>query len=753
MSRRSDHLGGGGGVGGGASSGSGAGISSGSSNSGSGKSSNICRYFANDNYCAYGDSCNFQHTTPSSGAAGDAGGGAGSGGSPQGGQTVMGGSGSGIVKADLGSSIQGGGGGAGGYRKPSPQRGGGAGGAGGGGFQGGQPPMIGGGAPPQSVYGGPQPGMGYMGGDPYSQPPHMGGNPYMHPQAGGIPAPGPAPMGGAGNAGYGVGKQGLGGAAGGGGAGGGVMHPQQHLMSGFQNMSIGGGGGARVPGGGAAGAGRGSGGGRGGGAGGRGGGGDGESMGGTVYFYPPGGQRGGAPPPQQAPAQVGQQPVHHPVHGYVSPLPSVANPPGKEKILQSFFMSESLREELRLRNDLILQSVDGSQSHLPMEVDQYHSLYSLDNHVYEKSPKTFGFFTSCYKVISSFDGMPYCLRRIEGYRLTNEKTMVVVDQWKKVQHANIVTLRQVFTTKEFGDHSLAFVYDYHPGSETLMNRHFRVERKGFLQEAVLWSYIIQLTSALRAVHSSGLACRVIDPTKMIFTGKNRLRINCVCIYDILTFESVANKNVIPHFQQEDLIALGRLILALACNSLSALQRENFNQSVERISMHYSTDLKNLVVYLLASPQPHGRLKNVNDLMPMIGARFYTEIECLSLYNDVLEGELSKELENGRLFRLLSKLGFINERPEYDMDMRWADTGDRYILKLFRDYVFHQVLEDGSPVLDLGHVVQTLNKLDSGFQEKICLFSRDEQSILIVSFKDLKNCIERCFNELMDSAGN
>jgi PAB-dependent poly(A)-specific ribonuclease subunit 3 len=36
----------------------------------------------------------------------------------------------------------------------------------------------------------------------------------------------------------------------------------------------------------------------------------------------------------------------------------------------------------------------------------------------------------------------------------------------------------------------------------------------------------------------------------------------------------------------------------------------------------------------------------------------------SSYNDVLEEELSKELENSRIARLLAKLGFINERPEY-----------------------------------------------------------------------------------------
>lgn len=35
----------------------------------------------------------------------------------------------------------------------------------------------------------------------------------------------------------------------------------------------------------------------------------------------------------------------------------------------------------------------------------------------------------------------------------------------------------------------------------------------------------------------------------------------------------------------------------------------------------------------------------------------------SSYADELENELMSELENGRLVRLMAKLGFINERPE------------------------------------------------------------------------------------------
>ena len=119
-------------------------------------------------------------------------------------------------------------------------------------------------------------------------------------------------------------------------------------------------------------------------------------------------------------------------------------------------------------------------------------------------------------------------------------------------------------------------------------------------------------------------------------------------------------------------------------------------------------------YLLSN-QPR---RSVTDLMPMIGARFYTQLDAAQLRSDVLENELSKELENGRLFKLFVKLATINERPELNMEPTWAETGDRYMLKLFRDYVFHQVTGDGRPWLDMAHVVSCLNKLDSGSHDKV-----------------------------------
>ena len=58
---------------------------------------------------------------------------------------------------------------------------------------------------------------------------------------------------------------------------------------------------------------------------------------------------------------------------------------------------------------------------------------------------------------------------------------------------------------------------------------------------------------------------------------------------------------------------------------------------------------------------NGRVKSINDSMPIIGARFYTSLDNAYTRGDIIENELSKELENGRLFRLISKMNIVLER--------------------------------------------------------------------------------------------
>lgn len=55
---------------------------------------------------------------------------------------------------------------------------------------------------------------------------------------------------------------------------------------------------------------------------------------------------------------------------------------------------------------------------------------------------------------------------------------------------------------------------------------------------------------------------------------------------------------------------------------------------------------------------------------------------------------------------------------FNLDCTWSEIGDRYMLKLFRDYLFHSITEDGRPWLDHAHIVQCLNKLDAGSLERV-----------------------------------
>lgn len=81
--------------------------------------------------------------------------------------------------------------------------------------------------------------------------------------------------------------------------------------------------------------------------------------------------------------------------------------------------------------------------------------------------------------------------------------------------------------------AVIFAYDYHPTSRTLFTEHFTpkppaIGKNGRLQpqemhvpEKVIWSYVTQLCNALKAIHSEGLAARMVDPSKILVTGRNR----------------------------------------------------------------------------------------------------------------------------------------------------------------------------------------------------------------------------------------
>lgn len=103
--------------------------------------------------------------------------------------------------------------------------------------------------------------------------------------------------------------------------------------------------------------------------------------------------------------------------------------------------------------------------------------------------------------------------------------------------------------------ALILVYDYHPLSTTLWEEYLSPapeqngpntlasmtaskKRSGMpIPERVIWSYITQIANALKAIHSSNLAVRNLDPSKILITGKNRIRLNGCGVLDVLAYDA------------------------------------------------------------------------------------------------------------------------------------------------------------------------------------------------------------------------
>mmetsp|Transcript_26831 Transcript_26831/g.49312 ORF Transcript_26831/g.49312 Transcript_26831/m.49312 type:complete len:186 (-) Transcript_26831:248-805(-) len=183
-------------------------------------------------------------------------------------------------------------------------------------------------------------------------------------------------------------------------------------------------------------------------------------------------------------------------------------------------------------------------------------------------------------------------------------------------------------------------------------------------------------------------------------------------------------------------------------------------------------------------------------------------------NDLLLEELKKEAENGRLLALLTKLNFVLEKSDMDADkedekleerkkekkeegkdygggdndddtddadvMGTSNQGgeitnrngkknsgqlgttarnmamineDDILLRLFKSYCF-DTLESfpADEGVDWGRVMEALTKVNVEAKEEIVLTSKDESVILVVSYSDVKRCLERRFSEIVATKG-
>lgn len=428
------------------------------------------------------------------------------------------------------------------------------------------------------------------------------------------------------------------------------------------------------------------------------------------------------------------------------------------------FITNDLRENLQKKNEATLQTLP--RSNLPDHISVYHSLVPIDNSFDMKS-KVWDVPTNLFKVFSNIDGNAYALRKIENasrIRIINEAPFKTIKKWRSINCANIVHLQDAFTSMSFGEETsnLIVIYDYYPNSTTLLEQHVTRKLGGKLEpltEEVLWNYIIQITNALMTIHARDLAARSsLALSKIIVTNKNRIRLSSVGIDDILLHDEEESKFDEYGFVKytnllkiEDIKLFGKLLYDLITLSKSnvykGLSGAEFFNYLKKYNV-YSSELIR-VIEMLNTVESSFDLAKFNE--KCLSPHLMKTINGLQDGYDSLESQLSSELENARLFRLITKINFVIDRPEGSKSSNMNDfneNNNKYIVKLFKDYIFNQYDEFGKPVVDLSKVLINLNKLDAGIEEKILLVSRDDKSCIIVSYKEIRDIVDSLFRSLI-----
>ena len=408
-----------------------------------------------------------------------------------------------------------------------------------------------------------------------------------------------------------------------------------------------------------------------------------------------------------------------------------------KRSMHTIGMPENMRQHfaaLDVESSRCMNSDDDRYKELPQ---RFGKAYPLDDpNAQRGAGGSFGYPSMLYKALDQFDGNYYAVRRFENVRSNVAVLKAAMDKWSAARHPSIVSLRNI--SQERG--ATFVTHTYHAGATTLQQR-FLDQRGPLVQQALLWRLVTQLLAGMRYAHSRNMPLRMVSPQHILVTSGTRFRFNSVGVMEVLEFET---RKSIQDLFTEDLVRLGMCILSIA----TRVPVVKFNSSQHRDAMsllqnHCSQAFIDLVTMLInATPA-----LTCDAVCTSIAPHFVDEGDMQMAVNDGLHSHLQCEYENGRILKLLIKLGFINERPEYDMSPKWGETGDRYVLRLFRDYVFHQCLEDGAPVLDAGHVISALNKLDGQSDERMALSSRRSNDLLVVSYADVQRCLEDSFRDL------
>lgn len=424
--------------------------------------------------------------------------------------------------------------------------------------------------------------------------------------------------------------------------------------------------------------------------------------------------------------------------------------------VKSLFMNQNLRHfflnKLSFKHQIPVQHIQPFPFIIPLEVNitktNYHSLFPLFQK-YENSsvlpPYQFGI----YKAVEQENDEMVTIVHVKDSQGIPNQTLA---QYQVLNHPNIVRLRNFFTSTAFFQDKKAFdtntyipskldnilVYDYVDYGESLYQIYIIQKILSLPSESEIWSFICQIFCALDAIHSNNLYYGCMSLRKILLSPQlKRIHLSSIGTHSLLQ-----SKERLEIMQAQDIRGVAHIIIQL----MNGNENEIINIESTLFKLKSKNYSKELIEFLEKLGTETITVKEI--IQNHLGLHLMKELTNLHDCYNTLENETLKEIENGRLFRLLVKLNFIIQKNENDSHpYRWTEEGDLYVLRLFFDHLFQFQIRDGISQINWVHVLENLNKLDSGVEHCINLASKDNLNILMVSYRELRECFQNVYNEL------
>ncbi|VDK36838.1 unnamed protein product [Taenia asiatica] len=408
-------------------------------------------------------------------------------------------------------------------------------------------------------------------------------------------------------------------------------------------------------------------------------------------------------------------------------------------------------EHLRTGRFHLMRNTSPDKS--PQQLGPYTSVSPMENAPLPS--RSLGLSTQCFRAWCPRLCRHIVLRRVilEPSKTISRDACFLANELCGAKDSSVLRLQDVVPVQEFRDNSVLFVYEFLPCARTLGDIFMMEQTKSsdrviytdMLQERTAWLLLVQLTQAIRFAHKTfHRSVDVLDPSKILIQDGTRLFVNCFGLKDVVNHPTVDNQTT--ESKVKDFIALGKLMLGAIVGTGLAFEKPT--EYLPLLDRAVSQELRNLIRDLLS-----GSVNTVDALVMATADHVYDNLDAADTLARHLERHALNEVSNGRLFRLVCKLNSVIERQDTRAskhnEPEWSETDDRYMLKLFRDYVFHQVDHNGAPYLDLAHIVSSLNKVEAGSGENVCLVSRKGEKVIIVTYAEIRDWLDKSFSHLVE----